>query len=335
MTNIAERHFAKAKAYLADKNLNLKEKQKKYGFENKALAERWYAYRSKYLKFYDSFKKANTYKVNAGILSHLEQSIPINTEGIPSGKYELTFEAAITKAGHENYIAVFQRDFSRVTDLLDIQKVTKSLDLFQKFSIHVEISPKVKNILIEPAAASLRGFRGFRGQFHNSVEKNKKYPDDSLWLKNVVLKGPIHSNSTSSKDKIFIDRKEDQSDTDYANDVITKFYKRATRGKKISAELSQSLITLYESQRSSGKDLKNSLIEPLSIILSLPEFLYFIEYSGDMPLQKKLNDFELATRLALFLWNSVPDDQLLNLAKQNLLSKKEVFKSANRKNASR
>ena len=41
----------------------------------------------------------------------------------------------------------------------------------------------------------------------------------------------------------------------------------------------------------------------------------------------RLNDFELATRLSMFLWCSLPDETLLNLAKQGQLHQREVLMS--------
>jgi len=39
----------------------------------------------------------------------------------------------------------------------------------------------------------------------------------------------------------------------------------------------------------------------------------------------RVGDFELASRLSFFLWSSIPDDQLLNLAEQGKLKDPAVL----------
>ena len=55
----------------------------------------------------------------------------------------------------------------------------------------------------------------------------------------------------------------------------------------------------------------------LQAVLISPHFLFRIEEepsAADAAGFRKLNDFEVATRLSYFLWSSMPDDQLLELA---------------------
>jgi len=63
-------------------------------------------------------------------------------------------------------------------------------------------------------------------------------------------------------------------------------------------------------------------------ILTSPAFLYLVEprpagTSGKEP--TVLNDFELATRLSYFLWSSMPDDELRDLAERGLLNKPQTL----------
>jgi hypothetical protein len=60
----------------------------------------------------------------------------------------------------------------------------------------------------------------------------------------------------------------------------------------------------------------------LRAMLVSPDFLFRIERdsAGSAPGSVHLvNDFELASRLSFFLWSSIPDDELLNLAEQGKL----------------
>ena len=321
----AERSFEKASGYLADSTPHSKEKQKKYGYENKALAERWFAQTSAQLKLYKAFKEADIHNIDAGILSPLEASIPVDLSNAQPGKYRLTFETATNKPGNENYLAVYKKDDSRHTYLMSVERVTESIDNFQQFTVYLDIKPNIKSIIIRPADLSNR-FRDYRNKFNNALEQQQKYPDDSIWLRNVTFHGPLTDNTKiNAKNDIFFHKKESQSDINYVADVISLFYNRVTRGKTISKGLTQKLLNLYNIQRASGQNLESALIEPLSIILALPEFLYFLEPSTEQPLQTRISDLQLASRLSILLWNSIPDKELISLAERNLLSDEKIL----------
>jgi hypothetical protein len=82
------------------------------------------------------------------------------------------------------------------------------------------------------------------------------------------------------------------------------------------------------SDRGSQDAMKSALVA----VLSSPQFL-FVEANG-APTDKAvapLEDTELATRLALFLWASTPDDELLELAKAGRLSDPMVLEAQTRR----
>ena len=64
-------------------------------------------------------------------------------------------------------------------------------------------------------------------------------------------------------------------------------------------------------------------------ILCSPDFLYLRERGG------QLNNFEIASRLSYFLWSSMPDDQLFDLAKASKLTDVTGFAEAGRSHARR
>ncbi len=68
-----------------------------------------------------------------------------------------------------------------------------------------------------------------------------------------------------------------------------------------------------------GRGFVESVRIPLRAILVSPELLFL---SGD---PGQLNDYELASRLSYFLWRSVPDDELLQLAEEGRLSDPDVL----------
>ena len=66
----------------------------------------------------------------------------------------------------------------------------------------------------------------------------------------------------------------------------------------------------------------------LSAVLVNPNFLFRVERDPpDTPARTayRVSDLDLASRLSFFIWSSVPDDELLDLAARNELSKPEVL----------
>ncbi|MCA9047054.1 MAG: DUF1592 domain-containing protein, partial [Planctomycetaceae bacterium] len=62
-------------------------------------------------------------------------------------------------------------------------------------------------------------------------------------------------------------------------------------------------------------------------VIASPRFLYLYDtVSNDSP-ETSINDYELASRLAFFLWGSLPDETLLELARRGELSRPDVLQS--------
>lgn len=64
----------------------------------------------------------------------------------------------------------------------------------------------------------------------------------------------------------------------------------------------------------------------ITAVLSSPQFIYRVESDDNRKFEngvRKLDDFELASRLSYFLWSSMPDDELFEAAKAGKLSTTE------------
>lgn len=103
------------------------------------------------------------------------------------------------------------------------------------------------------------------------------------------------------------------SELSAVREVVQRFGQRAWRRPLQEAECDR-LVGLYEFQRSAGRDVVTSVREPLKAILISPNFLFVIEREDPAGGIQRLTQLELATRLALFLWSSIPDDLLLQAA---------------------
>jgi hypothetical protein len=111
-----------------------------------------------------------------------------------------------------------------------------------------------------------------------------------------------------------------------ATKVLATLARRAYR-RPVTEEDIQPLLGLYKAGRTNG-DFDAGIERALRKILVSPEFLFRIERDpAKTPpgTAYRLTDLELASRLSFFLWSSIPDDELLDVAVQGKLRNPEVI----------
>ncbi len=79
-------------------------------------------------------------------------------------------------------------------------------------------------------------------------------------------------------------------------------------------------MAVFEESFAAGAGFQESVKHALQVVLTSPQFLFLIENSST-PAAEPLNDDELASKLAYFLWNGPPDRRLLDLAAAGKLRK--------------
>jgi hypothetical protein len=109
---------------------------------------------------------------------------------------------------------------------------------------------------------------------------------------------------------------------EFASNAGLRLFRRPLRATEL-ARYEQ----LYTSIRGQGQDHEASLEHLLWAMLSSAEFLYRIELRGSAPGNRPLNSYELASRISYFLWNSAPDDALLDAAKSDSLQSDDGVKA--------
>ena len=75
----------------------------------------------------------------------------------------------------------------------------------------------------------------------------------------------------------------------------------------------------------SGESFTDSMKAAASAAIASPRFLYLYDRAGSSESAQPLDDFELASRLSFFLWGSIPDQTLLDLAVEGTLSDPETL----------
>jgi hypothetical protein len=111
-----------------------------------------------------------------------------------------------------------------------------------------------------------------------------------------------------------------------AKKILGTIARRAYRRPVGDSELGE-LLGLFQTGRSGG-NFESGIAMALQGILVSPDFLFRVErdpanVSADSAF--RLNDLDLASRLSFFLWSSIPDDELLNLAARGKLNEPAVL----------
>jgi hypothetical protein len=111
-----------------------------------------------------------------------------------------------------------------------------------------------------------------------------------------------------------------------ANKILATLARRAYR-RPVSSEDLEIPLTLYREGAGKG-GFEAGLELAIRSILVSPKFLFRFEGQPETVAPNtpyRITDFELASRLSFFLWSSVPDDELLDVAARNTLRNRAVL----------
>lgn len=134
--------------------------------------------------------------------------------------------------------------------------------------------------------------------------------EPTLIIDRVEWDGPIvESWPTDAHQRIFASKN--------AREVVTKFAEQAWR-RPVSAEEITPLLQPFEQSQKLGDSFELAVKNSLVAVLCSKSFIYLAEGDAKRPRQQ-LTDHELAARLSYFLWSTMPDARLLDLARQNKL----------------
>jgi hypothetical protein len=146
----------------------------------------------------------------------------------------------------------------------------------------------------------------------------------------IVVSGPYNitgRGNTPSRERIFVCRPTSASnEAACANTILTKLARRAFRRGVTDTDV-KPLLAFYQRGRVEG-DFDLGIEKALTAMLVSPNFLFRVEHDPKDSAPGtvyRIDDFALASRLSFFLWSSIPDDQLLDLATQGKLKDAAVL----------
>jgi mono/diheme cytochrome c family protein len=144
--------------------------------------------------------------------------------------------------------------------------------------------------------------------------------------------GNIQDRARMARERLFLQRQgalrnpatpikppEKMTERDAAKQIIPNFLRRAFRRPATDAEVER-FLALYDKGIEKNAGYAGAIRLVLKAALVSPHFLFRIELDRPEKGAYRVNDHELACRLSYFLWSSMPDDRLMELADQGKLT---------------
>jgi hypothetical protein len=158
-----------------------------------------------------------------------------------------------------------------------------------------------------------------------------RHPRTSPAVFQVSVTGPfdgVGPSETPSRRRLFVRAPTGPADEDAcAKAILAPLIRRAYRRPVGDGDLEKPL-SVYRQARAAKADFEAGVEAAVGAVLVNPQFLHRLE--RDPPglasnTAYRVNDLDLASRLSFFLWSTIPDDELLDLAERGRLSDPETF----------
>jgi hypothetical protein len=261
----------------------------------------------------DRFKSKADPKKNARHLSFSEPGAVEHTAEIRHpGEYQLKLEVSVR--GSEE-ATIHSADFVVTVNGTELERRHLSWDNQKSITITENVTLKRGShplgFEIVPRTAPLED----EGQLHANVQE-------------IALKGPADGSYREfPKDyyRVFMDGPPSSSARarrQYATKILGHFLERAYRRPVDQTTLHRLVDLALEVSRQPGMSFEQGVGHALTAILASPRFIFRAEIQPEPNNPARvvpLDDYALASRLSYFLWSSLPDDTLLDLARQKKL----------------
>lgn len=212
------------------------------------------------------------------------------------------------------------------------QKDDTLVDANLKKRFHVSAGPHKVGVTFPRKFSSLSEIR--RQPFDANFNRHR-HPRRTPAIYEVSIAGPFHPESpgdTPSRRRIYSVMPEDAANgmsvRDCARFNLRQLIRRAYRRPVNDEDLAAPMRFFEEAYAADGFDA--GIESALAVVLVNPHFLFRAETTpSDIPGGKpyKISDIEMASRLSFFIWSSIPDDELLELAEHQRLREPDVLRS--------
>ncbi|HSG71650.1 MAG TPA: DUF1592 domain-containing protein, partial [Planctomycetaceae bacterium] len=171
----------------------------------------------------------------------------------------------------------------------------------------------------------------FTNDFYDPDNQDSKLRDRNLFLDELEVEGPLAGIEVdlpqTHRDFVIASPGEEISVRDAAMKVFGNLMPRAFRRPVEEEEVARvaDLVALKVEQ---GETYEEGLRIGLQAVLVSSSFLFRVEADPrpeDADYARRLDDFEIASRMSYFLWSSMPDEELFALARAGKLSETQVI----------
>jgi hypothetical protein len=167
------------------------------------------------------------------------------------------------------------------------------------------------------------------------LQRGRVLTNDQIYMEiasigSVQIGGPFTvtgaAKDTGSRRAIFVCQPASPSDQKCASQILSRTARLAYRRPITPADV-QTLLTFFDAGLRDGGSFDTGIQFALERMLVDPDFLLRVYHrpADAKTAAYRLSDLELASRLSFFLWSSLPDDRLIDLAARGELSKPQVF----------
>ncbi len=183
-------------------------------------------------------------------------------------------------------------------------------------------SPQWHEFRLRITAGKHRLAAAFTNDFYDPKNPNKQNRDRNLHVGSWEIIGPHGlppaQPSEAEKRLIFVTPDGKRTAQYCAWEIYQRFASLAYR-RPVAREEMFRLMALFQQAQEAGEGFQTSLKVGLQAVLVSPHFLFRVEEDPAPGQTKLISEFELATRLSYFLWSSMPDDELIRLARAGQL----------------
>ena len=234
------------------------------------------------------------------------------------GQYRIRIDAGAQQAGSE-----VARMLVRMGDRdLETREVPAPHDRLDTYEIDVRV----------PKRGKQRISAAFINDFYDPKAKDPRQRDRNLYVESIEVVGPNDVRTDDlpeSHRRIFVTTPDAAGSADKAaRKILESFATRAFR-RPVTADELERLVDLASAAEARGESFERSIQIAVTAVLVSPHFLFRVEldpHPEDPQQVRRLNDFELATRLSYFLWSTMPDAELFELAASGKLQRQDVLR---------
>lgn len=190
--------------------------------------------------------------------------------------------------------------------------------------------PEVYDAVIELPAGTVRLAAAFINDFYNENAPEGENRDRNMAIDYLELEGPLNVEPAplpESHRRIMICEPTPETRNECAREIIRNFAEQAYRRPLSGIEVSR-LTNLVDFAEQEGASFERGIQLVVQAVLASPHFLFRTELPDeDLDDGRVTNDYQLASRLSYFLWSSMPDATLFELAEEDRLHEPEVLEA--------